>query len=31
MANNLKLIVFNNCKSFGELVDEHLQEITPFI
>ena len=28
MANNLKLIVFNNCKSFGELVDEHLQEIT---
>ena len=28
MENNLKLIVFENCKEFGNLVDKHLQEIT---
>ena len=25
---NLKLIVFDNCKEFGEKVDEHLRELT---
>ena len=25
---NLKLIVFENCREFGELVDKHLQELT---
>lgn len=28
MENNLKLIVFENCKEFGELVDKHLQDLT---
>ena len=28
MENNLKLIVFNNCKSFGDEVDKHLKELT---
>ena len=28
MENNLKLIVFENCKEFGEKVDKHLQDIT---
>ena len=28
MENNLKLIVFENCREFGELVDKHLQDIT---
>ena len=27
MENNLKLIVFENCREFGEKVDKHLQEI----
>ena len=28
MENNLRLIVFENCKEFGELVDKHLQDLT---
>ena len=28
MENNLKLIVFENCKKLGELVDKHLQDLT---
>ena len=28
MENNLRLIIFENCKEFGKLVDKHLQEIT---
>jgi len=27
MENNLRLIVFENCREFGEKVDKHLQEI----